>query len=90
MAQTVLVVEDEVKIRELLRSYLERAGLDVVTTGSGAEAITLAARAEPDLIILDLRLPDVPGGCSTLNWIWPTFRDRRGPGVSRGQVIALS
>ena len=61
MAQTVLVVEDEVKIRELLRSYLERAGLDVVTTGSGAEAITLAARAEPDLIILDLRLPDVPG-----------------------------
>ena len=60
MAQTVLVVEDEVKIRELLRSYLERAGLDVVTTGSGAE-ITLAARAEPDLIILDLRLPDVPG-----------------------------
>ena len=61
MAQTVLVVEDEAKIRELLRSYLERAGLDVVTTGSGAEAITLAARAEPDLIILDLRLPDVPG-----------------------------
>lgn len=61
MAQTVLVVEDEVKIRELLRSYLERAGLDVVTTGSGAEAITLAAQTEPDLIILDLRLPDVPG-----------------------------
>jgi DNA-binding response OmpR family regulator len=61
MAQTVLVVEDEVKIRELLRSYMERAGLDVVTTGSGAEAITLAARVEPDLIILDLRLPDVPG-----------------------------
>jgi DNA-binding response OmpR family regulator len=61
MAQTVLVVEDEVKIRELLRSYLERAGLDVVTTGSGAEAITLAARAAPDLVILDLRLPDVPG-----------------------------
>ena len=44
MAQTILVVEDEVKIRELLRSYLERAGLDVVTTGSGAEAITLAAK----------------------------------------------
>jgi DNA-binding response OmpR family regulator len=61
MAQTVLVVEDEVKIRELLRAYLERAGLDVVTTGSGAEAITLAARAEPDLVILDLRLPDVSG-----------------------------
>lgn len=58
---TVLVVEDEPKIRELLRGYLERAGLSVVTTGSGAEAITLAATTHPDLIVLDLRLPDVPG-----------------------------
>jgi DNA-binding response OmpR family regulator len=58
---TVLVVEDEPKIRELLRGYLERAGLSVVTTGSGAEAITLAAATRPDLIVLDLRLPDVPG-----------------------------
>ena len=58
---TVLVVEDEAKIRELLRGYLERAGLSVVTTGSGAEAITLVATTRPDLIVLDLRLPDVPG-----------------------------
>lgn len=61
MAQTVLVVEDEVKIRDLLRSYLERAGLDVLTTASGAEAIALVARTSPDLLILDLKLPDVPG-----------------------------
>ncbi len=61
MPPTVLVVEDEAKIRELLRSYLEREGFDVVTTGSGAEAIGLAARAAPDLVVLDLRLPDVPG-----------------------------
>ena len=61
MARTVLVVEDETKIRDLLRSYLEREGLDVLTTASGAEAITLAETAAPDLIILDLRLPDVPG-----------------------------
>ena len=40
MPQTVLVVEDETKIRELLRSYLEREGYQVVTTGSGAEGIT--------------------------------------------------
>jgi len=58
---TVLVVEDEQKIRELLRSYLERAGFSVITTGSGAEAITLAAETHPDLLILDLGLPDVPG-----------------------------
>ena len=57
----MLVVEDELKIRELLRSYLERDGLVVLTTGSGAEAITLAASASPDLIVLDLGLPDVPG-----------------------------
>jgi DNA-binding response OmpR family regulator len=61
MGHTVLVVEDEVKIRELLRSYLEREGWTVVTTGSGAEAITLAATADPDLILLDLGLPDVSG-----------------------------
>jgi len=38
---TVLLIEDEPKIRELLRSYLERDGLEVVSTGSGAEAITI-------------------------------------------------
>ena len=45
MAATVLVVEDERKLRELVRSYLERAGFTVLSTGSGAEAITLAASA---------------------------------------------
>jgi DNA-binding response OmpR family regulator len=61
MAATVLVVEDERKLRDLVRSYLERAGFTVLSTGSGAEAITMAAGASPDLVVLDLRLPDVPG-----------------------------
>jgi DNA-binding response OmpR family regulator len=61
MAHTILIVEDELKIRELLRRYFEREGFAVVTTGSGAEAITLAGSAHPDLIVLDLRLPDVSG-----------------------------
>ena len=61
MAATVLVVEDERKLRELVRSYLERAGFTVLSTGSGAEAITLASAAAPDLVILDLGLPDVSG-----------------------------
>src|SRR5580658_6547658 len=61
MAPTVLLVEDERKLRELVRSYLERAGLTVLSTGSGAEAITLAASSAPDLVVLDLGLPDVPG-----------------------------
>ena len=61
MAATVLLVEDEHKLRELVRSYLERAGFTVLSTGSGAEAITLAASASPDLVVLDLGLPDIPG-----------------------------
>jgi DNA-binding response OmpR family regulator len=60
MAATVLLVEDERELRELVRSYLERAGFTVLSTGSGAEAITLTTSAAPDLVILDLGLPDVP------------------------------
>jgi len=59
--QTVLVVEDERKLRELLRGYLERAGFAVLTTGSGAEAIELGLTADPALVVLDLGLPDIPG-----------------------------
>ena len=61
MAATVLVVEDERKLRDFIRSYLERAGFTVLSTGSGAEAITMATEAAPDLVVLDLGLPDVPG-----------------------------
>jgi DNA-binding response OmpR family regulator len=61
MAATVLLVEDERKLRELVRSYLERAGFTVLSAGSGAEAISLAGAAGPDLVVLDLGLPDVCG-----------------------------
>jgi DNA-binding response OmpR family regulator len=61
MAATVLVVEDERKLRDFIRSYLERAGFTVLSTGSGAEAISMATAATPDLVVLDLGLPDVPG-----------------------------
>jgi DNA-binding response OmpR family regulator len=61
MSSTVLVVEDEPKLRELVRAYFERDGLGVLSTGSGAEAIMLAGGGDPDLIVLDLGLPDVPG-----------------------------
>ena len=61
MAATVLLVEDERKLRDLVRSYLERAGFTVLSTGSGAEALSLAASMSPDLVVLDLGLPDIPG-----------------------------
>ena len=61
MPACVLIVEDEPKIRDLLRSYLEFDGLAVLATGSGADAIRLARDTAPDLIVLDLGLPDIPG-----------------------------
>ena len=61
MAFTVLVVEDEVKIRDMIRRYLEREELAVLTTGSGAEALTILDRGGIDLMLLDLNLPDVSG-----------------------------
>lgn len=61
MTQHVMVVEDEYKLRELVRSYLERAGMDVFSTGAGAEALHYAGREPLDLVILDLGLPDIPG-----------------------------
>jgi DNA-binding response OmpR family regulator len=61
MGRSVLVVEDERKIRELLRGYLERAGFGVYSTASGADAIDVARTRPLDLVVLDLGLPDVPG-----------------------------
>lgn len=58
---SVLVVEDERDIRELLRRYLEREGHSVLTTGSGAEAIGFLRDSPPELVLLDLGLPDVDG-----------------------------
>jgi len=57
----ILVVDDEQKIRDLVRLYLEREGLSVLTAGSGADALELVRRATPALVVLDLGLPDVPG-----------------------------
>jgi DNA-binding response OmpR family regulator len=58
---TVLIVEDERKLRDVLRGYLERDGITVLSAGTGADGLTLAATARPDLIVLDLGLPDIAG-----------------------------
>jgi len=57
----VLVVDDEQKIRDLLRAYLEREGFSVLTSGSGADALEQVRRAAPAIVVLDLGLPDIPG-----------------------------
>ena len=58
---TILVVEDERDIRDLLRRYLERAGHSVLTSGTGAEALRLLEDGSADLVLLDLGLPDIDG-----------------------------
>ena len=59
--QSVLVVEDTDEIRELVRTVLVRAGFDVRVVGSGAECLDEVRRQPPDLIVLDLGLPDADG-----------------------------
>jgi two-component system OmpR family response regulator len=57
----LLVVEDEPNIRELLATSLRFAGFEVETAGDGATALALAEVGEPDLVVLDVMLPDVDG-----------------------------
>lgn len=57
----LLIVEDEPNIRELLATSLQFAGFEVVTAGDGHEAITAAAHHDPDLVVLDVMLPDMDG-----------------------------
>jgi two-component system, OmpR family, alkaline phosphatase synthesis response regulator PhoP len=64
----VLVVDDDVKTVELVRLYLDRDGYQVLTAYNGVEALRLAHENYPDLIVLDLMLPDIDGleVCRTL------------------------
>jgi DNA-binding response OmpR family regulator len=61
MAQRILVVEDEPDLLALVRINLEQAGFEVETAENGNDALAALRRAPPDLMILDLMLPDVPG-----------------------------
>ena len=57
----VLVVDDEPKIREVLRSYLVADGFEVAEAANGDEALAMAARLQPEVVILDVRLPGRDG-----------------------------
>jgi DNA-binding response OmpR family regulator len=59
--QTILVVEDEASIASFVALYLKNAGYTVRRAATGAEALGLVAHGRPDLIVLDLMLPDIDG-----------------------------
>jgi len=59
--KTVLVVDDEPKIVELARDYLEHAGFAVVSASDGTAALATARSSRPDLVVLDLGLPELDG-----------------------------
>jgi two-component system alkaline phosphatase synthesis response regulator PhoP len=82
--QTILVVDDEPHIVEIVRDYLKQAGYRVVTSGDGQTALTLARHERPDLIVLDLMLP---GGLDGLD---VCRRLRQDPGLADVPIIMLT
>ena len=57
----ILVVEDEDRMRKLIKDYLIRWGYSVVESGDGLEALEIFKREQPDLIVLDLMIPGIEG-----------------------------
>jgi two-component system response regulator VicR len=62
MPKTILIVEDEEAVRELEKFILEQQGYDVMEARDGLEGLAKAEFRRPDLILLDLMMPDVSGG----------------------------
>jgi len=82
-ARTILLVEDYQETRAMLRIWLERRGYRLVEAADGQEAVDLAPLAHPDLILMDLRLPE-------LNGIAATRRLRQDAALQDIPVVALS
>jgi two-component system alkaline phosphatase synthesis response regulator PhoP len=61
MAATILSVDDEPDVTNLVRFHLVKSGYEVLTAASGREALEIIQTTPPDLIILDLMLPDIDG-----------------------------
>ncbi len=61
MAKTILVVDDTKSLRTMVQSYLTQEGFRVVTAANGREALMVARQERPDLVILDLMMPEMGG-----------------------------
>ena len=60
--RVVLIVDDDARNRKLARDVLDLAGLETLEAATGEDAIALARERLPDLVLMDLRLPDLDGG----------------------------
>jgi len=81
----ILLVEDEVELGQLLLSRLERSGYAVCATGTGAEGLGKLRELKPDLVILDLTLPDMMG-----NQVCELIRKDPDPQIADIPVLILS
>lgn len=61
MGKKIFVVDDEIKILEVVKSYLEREGFSVITETNGNNVLDTFKKEKPDLVILDLMLPGISG-----------------------------
>jgi len=61
MAKTILVVDDDPRLRQLVRDYLHAEGFRVLTASDGQEALFVARHEKPDLVVLDLMMPVLDG-----------------------------
>jgi two-component system alkaline phosphatase synthesis response regulator PhoP len=83
MAQRILVVDDDKEIVRLVRAYLEQAGYQVLVAYDGETALHAIRRERPDLVVLDLMLPDRDG--------WDVTRIVRGdPGLAATPIVMLT
>ena len=61
MPKKILIVDDEPQIVEICSDYLKAAGYETVTASNGAQGLSLARREKPDLVVLDLMMPEMDG-----------------------------
>lgn len=85
LKKRILVIEDNPDISRLLLIRLESHGYDVVVAGDGAEGLERALQAAPDLIILDLYLPKMPG-----EDVCKAIREHADKKLSRTPIIMLT
>ncbi|MFQ6128080.1 MAG: PleD family two-component system response regulator [Thermoplasmata archaeon] len=79
--KTIVVVDDEPKILELVESILTTEGFEVIKALSGQECLDYVAREIPDLILLDIKMPEMDG--------WMVYRELRANERTKGIPIAM-